>query len=331
MPCRRGRGVALTIRMFDHRQSPANPIRGWSRGDASLLSFPVELLGDADETAFAHPAEAELGRLFTDHGVRWAYEPSSFALSWTHDGRVAQSFTPDFYLPDLNLYVELTTMRQPLVTRKNRKVRLLRALYPSIAIKMLYRRDFERLQRSRSIATTGGPGSSVHSRDEIGRRIEAIAVEILRRDESAGTRPLLMICAPGARRFAEDVRRAIARLGGEADIDELAIEAPRAGVVAHVTRGARFSPPADLRGRRTILVTDVISTGLTMACTLDWLSRGGVVSAEVCTLIDRAEARLVPVPIDYAGFTATGELLVGYGLRLRETLRGLDYIAKLAA
>lgn len=77
--------------------------------------------------------------------MRWEYEPRSFDLEWDEQGRVVEQFSPDFYLPDLNLYVELTLMKQSLVTRKNRKLRRLRELYPDVRVKLLYARDVKQL------------------------------------------------------------------------------------------------------------------------------------------------------------------------------------------
>src|SRR5687767_3485590 len=79
---------------------------------------------------FAHPAETEFAAFLGFYRIRWSYEPKSFPLRW-REGRVAEMFTPDFYLPEQDLYVELTTMKQSLATRKNRKVRRLRQLYPN--------------------------------------------------------------------------------------------------------------------------------------------------------------------------------------------------------
>ena len=93
---------------------------------------------------YHHDSEAEFGRLLDYYGIDWHYEPHQFPLQW-RDGRAIEMFTPDFYLPEYDLYIELTTMRQSLVRRKNRKLRLLRALYPEINIKLLYRRDYHRL------------------------------------------------------------------------------------------------------------------------------------------------------------------------------------------
>ncbi len=93
---------------------------------------------------FHHASEAEFARLLNYYGIDWQYEPHQFPLLW-RDGRPVEMFRPDFYLTEYDLYIELTTMRQALVRRKNRKLRLLRALYPEINIKLLYRRDYQRL------------------------------------------------------------------------------------------------------------------------------------------------------------------------------------------
>jgi hypothetical protein len=98
-----------------------------------------------DETRFAHASEAELARILDYYGVRWEYEPRTFPIMWGLDGKVVESFSPDFYLPDVNLYVELTTLKQTLVRRKNRKLRRLRELYPDIRVKLFYGKDFRAL------------------------------------------------------------------------------------------------------------------------------------------------------------------------------------------
>jgi hypothetical protein len=95
--------------------------------------------------AFAHHSEAELARILDFYQVRWQYEPDVFPIGWSLDGSVVESFSPDFFLPDMDLYVELTTLKQTLVRKKNRKLRRLRALYPDIRIKLFYARDFRML------------------------------------------------------------------------------------------------------------------------------------------------------------------------------------------
>jgi hypothetical protein len=94
---------------------------------------------------FAHDSEAELARILDFYGVAWRYEPDVFPISWNADGAVTESFAPDFYLPEVDLYVELTTLKQSLVRKKNRKLRWMRQLYPEIRVKLFYARDFRAL------------------------------------------------------------------------------------------------------------------------------------------------------------------------------------------
>ncbi|MCA1569112.1 MAG: hypothetical protein LC798_02080 [Chloroflexi bacterium] len=94
---------------------------------------------------FAHDSEAELARILDFYGVAWRYEPDVFPISWNADGAVIESFAPDFHLPEIGLYVELTTLKQSLVRKKNRKLRRMRQLYPEVRVKLFYARDFRAL------------------------------------------------------------------------------------------------------------------------------------------------------------------------------------------
>jgi hypothetical protein len=95
--------------------------------------------------SFAHPSEEIFANLLDFYRIPWDYEPRSFPIQWDRDGKVSEAFTPDFYLSEFDLYVELTTMKQSLVTKKNRKVKLLRELYPHVNIQVFYQKDFENL------------------------------------------------------------------------------------------------------------------------------------------------------------------------------------------
>ncbi len=99
----------------------------------------------ADTARFMHPSEAEFAHVLDFYNITWQYEPHTFPLQWDEDGKVTEAFTPDFYLPDLNLYVELTTQRQKLVWKKNKKMRKLKELNPDIKVKIVYGRDYRSL------------------------------------------------------------------------------------------------------------------------------------------------------------------------------------------
>lgn len=97
------------------------------------------------EVVFSHPSEQEFARILDFYQIPWEYEPRAFALAWDENGNVTEAFTPDFYLPEQDLYIELTTMEQHLITRKHRKLRRLRELYPDVKIKLINRRAFKQL------------------------------------------------------------------------------------------------------------------------------------------------------------------------------------------
>ena len=103
--------------------------------------FPPDAL-PSETVEFAHASERQFARLLDFYQIEWQYEPRSFDLEWDNDGNVVRRFTPDFFLPQYDLYIEITTLNQRLVTRKNRKVRRLRERYPEINCKVFYQRDY---------------------------------------------------------------------------------------------------------------------------------------------------------------------------------------------
>lgn len=94
---------------------------------------------------FGHESEKEFAKVLDMHHIKWEYEPSEFPLEWDPDGNVIMAFRPDFYLTEHETYIELTTMKRKYTTEKNKKVRMLQKLYPHIKIKIVYKKDFEKL------------------------------------------------------------------------------------------------------------------------------------------------------------------------------------------
>lgn len=159
-------GAAATIR----RAAEASGILGHAAEIATWLERhgpngtaerPVAVAG------FVHPSEAEFARVLDFYRIRWQYEPKSFPLAWDDARNVTEAFTPDFYLPDLDLYLELTTLKQSLVTDKNRKIRKFRELYPDIQLKVFYGRDFRSLVQKYGLSPA--PSGSGVSANHAGR------------------------------------------------------------------------------------------------------------------------------------------------------------------
>jgi hypothetical protein len=119
-----------------------------------------------------------MARILDFYRIRWEYEPHTFPILWNLDGTVVESFSPDFWLPDLELYLEMTTLRQKLVRKKNRKLRRILELYPDIRVKLFYARDFRALmlkfgRLSLADALSGTSGQVVPEREVAARLLEA--------------------------------------------------------------------------------------------------------------------------------------------------------------
>ena len=99
-------------------------------------------MSGVEATVFAHNSERQFAKLLDFYGIAWEYEPTTFVLEWDRQGQPTQAFKPDFYLPAYDLYIEITTLNQKLVTKKNRKVRRLAELHPEVKVKVLYQRDY---------------------------------------------------------------------------------------------------------------------------------------------------------------------------------------------
>jgi hypothetical protein len=95
-----------------------------------------------EQVRFAHNSERQFARLLDFYGIEWQYEPRTFTLERDKAGNPVQAFSPDFYLPAYDLYIEITTLNQKLVTKKNRKARRLQELYPEVKIRVFYQRDY---------------------------------------------------------------------------------------------------------------------------------------------------------------------------------------------
>ena len=281
------------------------------------------------EIRFAHPSEQEFASILDFYGVRWEYEPKSFPLRWDAE-RVAEMFTPDFYLPDLGLYLELTTLKQSLVTEKNRKLRRMRELYPDVAVKLLYRRDYHRLLAKYGFgplatADFGGVDRVLFSARGIADRVRQLGREISADYE--GKEPVLVGVQRGMVCFMADLIRQITlpiEMGLYVGfILRGSSEGRRAGGLKDLDLGT-------YRAGHVLLIEDIVDTGMTLNYLLNYLRVKEPATLSVCTLVDKRIRRIVDVDIRYVGFEVGDEFLVGYGLDHMEKYRNLPFLGGFA-
>ena len=282
--------------------------------------------GQLDRPTFAHPSEEEFARILDFYGLKWDYEPRSFPLRREGD-RVVEMLTPDFFLPDLDLYVELTTMKQSLVTEKNRKIRHMRELYPDTNVKLLYRRDYHRMLAKYGFGPLGlaevkGIDRVLFTARQIQQRVGRVGREISRDYEAR--QPVLVGVLRGMLCFMADLMREIT-LPVEIEFMAISTYGGESRPSVSITKDLDL----DVSGRDVILVEDIVDSGMTLNYLLGYLGSKAPASLEVCALLDKRARRIVDIPIKYVGFEIPDEFVVGYGLDYQEKYRNLPFIGAL--
>ena len=276
-------------------------------------------------TNFAHPSEEEFAKLLDFYRIEWLYEPRSFPLRW-EESRIVEMFTPDFYLPELDLYVELTTLKQKLITEKNRKLRQLKQLYPEISIKLLSKENFLKLLAKYGYGPLGeakieGVSQILYSQTQIQRRVRVLAKHISR--DYAGQQLVIVGILKGVIFFMADLMR---HLTIPVTLDFMAISYYGGDEqVVKITKDLDGS----ITGQNVLMVEDIVDTGMTLNYVLNHLSTHNPTRLCVCTLLDKKVRRLVNVPLDYVGFEIPDEFVVGYGLDYKGEYRNLPFIGVL--
>ncbi len=295
--------------------------------EKELISFPPAKLTASTlrPAEFAHPSEEEFANILDFYRVEWLYEPRSFPLNWDND-RVTEMFTPDFYLPELNIYIELTTLKQSLMTAKNRKLRKLKELYPNINIKLLTKNDIANLLASHGYnpiieTKTEGVAQILYSHSQLLRRIRTLAKRIS--NDYTGQQLVMVGIPKGVICFISDLMQhvsipltldimAISHYGGNEQ-------------VVKITKDLDGS----IDGRHVLLVEDIVDSGMTLNYVLNYLRAHNPASLRVCTLFDKRTRRLVDIPLDYIGFELPDKFVVGYGLDYKGEYRNLPFVGVL--
>lgn len=275
---------------------------------------------------FSHPSEAEFARLLDFYRIDWLYEPRAFPIK-REGNRITEMFTPDFYLPEMDLYIELTTMKQRLITEKNRRIRLLRQLYPDIKIRLLNRSDYAKLLAKYgygplAAAKVQGISRVLFNHAQIQRRVGTLAKRISR--DYAGHDLVLVGVLKGVLCFMSDLMQRVS-LPVTVDFMGVSYFADAAGEAVTITKRLDTS----IEGKHVLMVEDIVDTGMTLKYLLEHLADHKPASLKVCTLLDKRIRRIVDVKLDYVGFEVADEFVVGYGLDYQGKYRNLPFIGVL--
>ena len=300
--------------------------RVWKARERSARS-PVHSAstGRLRSVEFAHESEAEFANLLDFYQIEWLYEPRSFPLAWNGSG-VSKMFTPDFYLPELDMYLELTTMKQDLITEKNRKVKKLREMYPDINVRLVTKKDFVKLLSKYGYGPAGdakveGVGRVLYSSTQIQRRVRSLARRISK--DYQGQTLVVIGVLKGVVCFLSDLMR---HMSIPVKVDYMDISHYGGdGEVVKITRDLDSS----IADQHVLMVEDIVDTGMTLNYVLAHLRAHKPASLRVCTLLDRKTQRLANVELDYVGFEIPDEFLVGYGLDYKDEYRNLPFIGVL--
>lgn len=277
-------------------------------------------------TIFGHPSEEEFARLLDFYRIEWLYEPRSFPLEW-QGNRVAEMFTPDFYLPEIDLYIELTTLKQSLITEKNRKLRRLKEIYPEVNVKLLNKKDYVRLLAKYGYGPLGdttvkGINKVLFSHTQIQQRVRALAKNISQ--DYSGRQLVLVGILKGVVCFMSDLMQHIS-LPLAVDFMAISYYGSNVEAAVKITKDLDTS----IANLDVLMVEDIVDTGMTLNYILNHLTAQNPASLRVCTLLDKRVRRLIDVPIGYVGFEIPDEFIVGYGLDYQGQYRNLPFICEL--
>ena len=292
-----------------------------------LIETPHLPYSSLKPSDFSHPSEEEFAKLLDFYRIEWLYEPRAFPIAW-EGTKITEMFTPDFYLPELNLYIELTTLKQSLITEKNRKLRRLKELYPEINIRLLNKSDYVKLLAKYGYGPLGatkvvGINRVLLSHTQIQRRVRALAKLISR--DYAGKQLVLVGVLKGVICFMSDLMQhvsiplttefmAISYYGSNA-------EEPAVKITKDID--------SSISGLHVLMIEDVVDTGMTLNYVLNHLTAHNPASLRVCTLLDKRVRRLANMTLDYIGFEIPDEFVVGYGLDYHGEYRNLPFIGVL--
>lgn len=167
--------------------------------------------------------------------------------------------------------------------------------------------------------------SVVFDEEAIRERIERLAAEI------AATQPkdlLVVAILKGSYVFAADLLRAMHRYGMAPEVEFIELSSYREATVSSGQVRIVKDIESDVRGRRVMVLDDILESGRTLAFAKDLLTARGAAKVAICVMLEKPKKRAVQISADYVGFISPDYFLVGYGMDVAHRFRQLPFIGK---
>ena len=161
---------------------------------------------------------------------------------------------------------------------------------------------------------------------QIEQKVAELGAQITKDFE--GERPLVVCTLKGAVTFYADLVR---KIDLDVEFDFIAASSYGNGIVSSGELRVSKDLSSNPRGRKIILVEDIIDTGRTLSHLKENLLYRGAKEVKICTFLDKPSRRVIDLKPDYCGFSIPDEFVVGYGLDYAEKYRNLDYVGILDA
>ena len=167
--------------------------------------------------------------------------------------------------------------------------------------------------------------SVVFDEGAIRQRIEHLASEI------AASQPkdlLVVAILKGSYVFAADLLRAMHRHGMTPEVEFIELSSYRESTVSSGQVRVVKDIESDVRGRRVMVLDDILESGRTLAFAKDLLTARGAAQVAICVMLEKPKKRAVQIDADYVGFISPDYFLVGYGMDVAHRFRQLPFIGK---
>ena len=159
------------------------------------------------------------------------------------------------------------------------------------------------------------------SEEQIAEKVQEIGAQITKDYE--GKNPLIISVLRGSFIFMADLVRAV---NIPCEVDFLSVSSYGSGTTSSGEVKIVKDFDNGIAGRHIIVVEDILDSGRTLSYLLSNLKARGAESIALCTFLDKPERRVVPVEVDYCGFTVPDEFIVGYGLDYDQKYRNLPFV-----